>query len=320
MLRLTPWTLFAVLGLAVAAIAATAIQLHERYSHHRQVAQAIADWRTSIVDQQAAITSLQRRQSAENEAISKQLANMQGRLWRMEALGQWVAETAGPDAGEFDFTAPPAQGGPEREAPSACASTEPPGQGTQDPSIAALPARAPANEAVLPRPGLQVRLNELANQIRQREGEFELFEALLKAPGDPVRQNARMRPIKWGWVSSPYGQRIDPISGKVAWHTGVDFAGRRNSDVIAVERGIVVFAGHRKGYGNLVELAHLDGHVTRYGHQDSIAVSRGDIVRQGQVIGLMGDTGRSTGPHVHFEVLKNGRHLNPMTYLKDQRG
>lgn len=313
-LRLRPWALFAVLGLAIAAISATAIQLHERFSHHRQVARAVADWRSGIIDQQAAVTSLQQQQSAENEAISKQLANMQGRLWRMEALGQWVTEATGLDAGEFDFTAPPAQGGPVREAPTACALMGGTRAGT------ALTQQPQCQDAVLPRTDLQVRLNELAGQIRQREGEFELFEALLKTPADNAGQDASVRPVNWGWVSSPYGQRIDPISGKMAWHTGVDFAGRKGSDIVAVDRGIVVFAGRRAGYGNLVELAHLDGHVTRYGHQATLAVRRGDIVRQGQVIGSMGDTGRSTGPHVHFEVLRNGRHLSPMKYLKDRRG
>ena len=319
-LRLRPWALFAVLGLAIAAISATAIQLHERFSHHRQVARAVADWRSGIIDQQAAVTSLQQQQSAENEAISKQLANMQGRLWRMEALGQWVTEATGLDAGEFDFTAPPAQGGPVREAPSVCVQAQHPRHGANNSSPTTLPPPAQCQDAVLPRTDLQVRLNELASQIRQREGEFELFEALLKTPADNAGQDASVRPVNWGWVSSPYGQRIDPISGKMAWHPGVDFAGRKGSDILAVDRGIVVFAGRRAGYGNLVELAHLDGHVTRYGHQATLAVRRGDIVRQGQVIGSMGDTGRSTGPHVHFEVLRNGRHLSPMKYLKDRRG
>ena len=313
-LRLRPWALFATLGFAVAAVAATAVQVHERFSHHRQVAKAVADWRSGIIDQQAAVTSLQQQQSAENEAISKQLANMQARLWRMEALGQWVTEATGLDAGEFDLTAPPAQGGPVREAPAACAFEGDTRGG------AALTQRPQCQDAVLPRTDLQARLNELAGQIRQREGEFELFEALLKTPADAAERDASVRPVNWGWVSSPYGQRIDPISGKMAWHPGVDFAGRKGSDILAVDRGIVVFAGRRAGYGNLVELAHLDGHVTRYGHQATLAVRRGDIVRQGQVIGSMGDTGRSTGPHVHFEVLRNGRHLSPMKYLKDRRG
>ncbi|MXY04777.1 MAG: M23 family metallopeptidase [Gammaproteobacteria bacterium] len=256
---------------------------------------------------------------------------MQGRLWRMEALGQWVSEANGLDTGEFDFAAPPAQGGPLSEAPTACAQTEHTWQRSANSGSPieggdalgqreALSPLAACQEDVLPRSDLYARLNELAGQIRQREGEFELFESLLKAPAEAVGQSTDVRPVNWGWVSSPYGRRIDPISGKMAWHTGVDFAGRRGSDVVAVDRGIVVFAGYRAGYGNLVELAHLDGHVTRYGHQGSIAVSRGDIVGQGQVIGSMGDTGRSTGPHVHFEVLKNGRHRSPMKYLKDQSG
>ena len=327
-LRLRPWTLLAVLGVAVAAVAAASIQLHERYWHHRQVAQALADWQAGVIDQQAAVTQLQQQQAAENEAISRQLANMQGRLWRMEALGQWVTEATGLDDGEFDFAAPAAQGGPLSEAPSACAEAENPWQrsanssGPIEDGTPSLQAGSPARcrNAVPQRTDLHARLAELAGQIRQREDEFELFEALLKTPPAAAGQKVSVRPVKWGWVSSPYGRRIDPISGKMAWHTGVDFAGRRGSDVVAVDRGIVVFAGYRAGYGNLVELAHLDGHVTRYGHQSSLAVSRGDIVSQGQVIGAMGDTGRSTGPHVHFEVLRNGRHLSPMKYLKDQRG
>ena len=346
-LRLAPWALFAVLGLSVTAIAATAIQLNERFAHHRQVAQALADWQAGVMDQQAAVTQLQQQQAAENEAISKQLANMQGRLWRMEALGQWVTEATGLDTGEFDFTAPAAQGGPERDAPAACAFRAfsrgargaPP---SHEESFSRGARGAPPSheeslsrgargdtpstqhpqcqDALLPRTDLQARLNALAGQIRQREGEFELFETLLKSPADATERDASVRPVKWGWISSPFGRRIDPISGKMAWHTGVDFAGRQGSDIVAVNRGIVVFAGYRAGYGNLVELAHLDGHVTRYGHQANIAVRRGDIVRQGQVIGSMGGTGRSTGPHVHFEVLRNGRHLSPMKYLKDQRG
>ena len=343
-LRLASWPLFAVLGIAVAAIAATAIEVNERFSHHRQVTQALADWQAGVIDQRAAVTQLQQQQAAENEAISKQLANMQGRLWRMEALGLWVTEATGLDAGEFDFAAPAAQGGPLSEMPTACTQAEHPGPRSANsgspieggtPSLqagspergrpalgqrAVLSPLAACQEEVLPRSDLHTRLAELARQIRQREDEFELFDALLKTPPTAVGQKTNVRPVKWGWVSSPYGRRIDPISGKMAWHTGVDFAGRRGSEVIAVDRGIVVFAGYRAGYGNLVELAHLDGHVTRYGHQGSIAVSRGDIVGQGQVIGSMGDTGRSTGPHVHFEVLKNGRHRSPMQYLKDQRG
>ncbi len=84
---------------------------------------------------------------------------------------------------------------------------------------------------------------------------------------------------------------------------------------MAVASGVVTYADERYGYGRLVEINHGDGYVTRYGHHESLAVKTGDIVKKGQVIGTMGSSGRSTGPHVHFEVLKNGRHVDPKGYV-----
>ena len=127
------------------------------------------------------------------------------------------------------------------------------------------------------------------------------------------------RPITWGWLSSKYGTRVDPISGKKAWHAGVDFAGKDGSDVIAVASGVVTFAGKRSGYGYLVEINHGDGYSTRYAHHKELKVMTGEIVKKGQVVGLMGSSGRSTGPHVHFEVLKNGKHVDPAKYVASRR-
>ena len=123
------------------------------------------------------------------------------------------------------------------------------------------------------------------------------------------------RPVTWGWLSSKYGNRVDPLTGKTAWHSGVDFAGHDGSDVIAVASGVVTFAGKRSGYGKLVEISHPDGLVTRYAHHKELVVSTGDVVKKGETIGKMGSTGRSTGPHVHFEVLKNGRTVDPTRYV-----
>ena len=125
----------------------------------------------------------------------------------------------------------------------------------------------------------------------------------------------RGRPVKWGWLSSPFGQRVDPITGKTAWHSGVDFAGRDGSDVIAVASGVVTFAGERYGYGKLVEISHANGFVTRYAHHKTLTVTAGEVVSKGETIGTMGSSGRSTGPHVHFEVLKNGRSVDPAAYV-----
>ena len=117
-------------------------------------------------------------------------------------------------------------------------------------------------------------------------------------------------------MSSAFGRRVDPFSGKIGWHAGVDFAGRENSDVIAVASGVVVYAGKRSGFGQLIEINHGDGYVTRYAHHKESLVGIGDVVKKGQQIAIMGSTGRSTGPHVHFEVLKNGRHQDPAKFVR----
>ena len=124
------------------------------------------------------------------------------------------------------------------------------------------------------------------------------------------------KPAESGWVSSFYGNRIDPFTGKKAFHRGIDVAGKEGTGVIAVADGMVTWIGERGGYGGLVEVDHGNGYLTRYAHNKTIKVEVGDLVNKGQVIALMGSTGRSTGPHVHFEVLHNGKNVNPYNFLK----
>ena len=123
------------------------------------------------------------------------------------------------------------------------------------------------------------------------------------------------RPITRGWLSSYYGMRTDPFSGRRAHHSGIDFAGKMGSDVVTVAAGVVTYSGRRSGYGNLVEINHGKGYVTRYGHNSELLVEVGETVKKGQIIAKMGSSGRSTGPHVHFEVLVNGRAVDPKKYI-----
>jgi murein DD-endopeptidase MepM/ murein hydrolase activator NlpD len=127
------------------------------------------------------------------------------------------------------------------------------------------------------------------------------------------------QPVKHGFISSLYGMRNDPFTGKRTMHKGVDFAGKEGSDVVAVAAGVVTQASMQSGYGMLVEINHGKGYVTRYGHNKELLVEVGDRVKPGQVIGKMGSTGRSTGPHVHFEVLLNDKVVNPTKYIKAER-
>ena len=122
------------------------------------------------------------------------------------------------------------------------------------------------------------------------------------------------RPISKGWLSSNFGKRADPFTGKQEYHKGVDFAGKEGADVLAVGDGVVTWSSKRSGYGNLVEINHGNGYVTRYGHNKSNTVEVGETVKKGQQIALIGSTGRSTGPHVHFEVLRNGKQVNPAKF------
>ena len=275
--------------LSVAAVALIAVAgglLVEQLTKDAIDEDVIAKWRARLVEQQTQVDEMRDRSRAETQAVGRQLAQMQARLIRMEALGARVTQVADLDEGEFAFAEPVPQGGPSGN-----------------------------TEAELPWPELHLGLNELARDLQVRENELEVLESLLRNRDYRNGVSVAGRPVKWGWMSSPYGQRVDPFSGKKAWHAGVDFAGKDGSDVIAVASGVVTYAGKRSGYGEMVEITHGDGYVTRYGHHDRVVVALGEIVKKGQVIGKMGSSGRSTGPHVHFEVLRHGRHVDPARYV-----
>jgi len=159
-------------------------------------------------------------------------------------------------------------------------------------------------------------IEEMEWRIEDREQQLRLLDQLASSKRLEDELYLEGRPITWGWLSSKYGYRSDPFTGKRTWHAGVDLAGKDGSDIISVAGGVVTYAGERYGYGNLVEVDHGDGLITRYAHCKTIKVKVGDVVQKGQVVALMGSTGRSTGPHVHFEVIRNGKSENPETYIK----
>lgn len=122
-------------------------------------------------------------------------------------------------------------------------------------------------------------------------------------------------PIKQGYISSRYGSRRDPFTGKTSSHTGVDIAVEEGAKVYATANGIVSYAGEKGAYGYLVEIKHDDGYVTSYSHCKQIFVKKGDLAQKGAVIALSGNTGRSTGPHLHYEVSLNGKTLDPSSFI-----
>ncbi len=224
-------------------------------------------------------------------ALSQRMGEMQARLIRLDALGGRLVEMAELDTGEFDFSIrQSAVGGPE--------------------SVSALQSHTV--------PDFLANLDLVEDRLNDREQKLWVLEKLMmtRRLQDAVRLEGR--PIAKGWISSYYGKRTDPITGKRSFHDGLDFAGKRRSPVMAVAAGVVTYSRERSGFGNMVEIIHGNGLTTRYAHNENNLVKVGDKVSKGQVVALMGSSGRSTGPHVHFEVLRNGRTVNPIKYVKNR--
>ena len=232
------------------------------------------------------------RNAGENmNAMALKLGQLQAHVIRIDALGKRLTKMAKLDKGEFDFGTAPAQGGPE-------VLSEEKAMGVSD---------------------FVKSLDDLSAQLEDRNRQLHVLETMMMNRNLQAEVMPAGRPVTRGWLSSYFGMRTDPFTGRLAFHSGIDFAGRLNSDIIAVAAGVVTFAGPRNGYGNLVEINHGNGYSTRYGHSRKLLVKVGDTVKKGQVIAKMGSTGRSTGPHVHFEVLKNGHAIDPKRFIQASR-
>lgn len=251
-----------------------------------------ARWQDELESQRDVLNDINRRTDEELRALTIRLADMQARLMRIDALGERLVDLAGIPSDEFDFSAPAAVGGPEMPEERSLAYTA---------------------------PSFIEALTELAVTLDRREDQLSILERLMDNRRIAAKTELSGRPIVRGWLSSRFGQRTDPFSGRLTMHRGVDFAAKEGSDVVATGAGVVTFAGQRWGYGNLVEVNHGNGIATRYAHMKEVLVSAGDIVRAGDVIATVGSTGRSTGPHVHYEVLRNGRQVDPTPYIARAR-
>ena len=235
------------------------------------------------------------RTTEENmDALALRLGKLQAHVIRLDALGQRLTSMAKLDKGEFDFERGPAQGGPEVASKDGVTNS----MGVTD---------------------FIKSLDELSNQLKDRGQQLSVLEEMLMTRNLEAEVMPTGRPITRGWLSSYYGKRADPFTGRRAHHAGIDFAGKWGSDVVAVAAGVVTYAGKRSGYGNLVEINHGKGYATRYGHNSEITIKVGETVKKGQVVAKMGSSGRSTGPHVHFEVLYNGKAVNPIKYIHASR-
>lgn len=223
---------------------------------------------------------------AEMDTMARQVARLQAEMVRLEALGSRLVELGKLNAKEFDFSVEPALGGVSEDG-------------------------KPVGDAEL-----NLAVARLTESLDDRARKLELLEGVLMS-GDLMETILPSgRPIETGWISSTYGSRIDPFTGKKTAHHGMDFAAEKGTEIKAVAAGLVVRSEATAGYGNLVEILHADGLSTRYAHNQKNMVEFGELVEKGQVIALLGSTGRSSGPHVHFEVRQDGRPRNPYSFVK----
>jgi murein DD-endopeptidase MepM/ murein hydrolase activator NlpD len=225
-------------------------------------------------------------------ALALRLGKLQAHVIRLDALGSRLTTMAKLDNGEFDFSQSPAQGGP---------------------------ISAHDNSSQMQVVDFMASLKSLSTQLDDRNQQLSVLETMMMNRNLQAEVMPTGRPISRGWLSSYFGIRTDPFNGRRVHHSGVDFAGKMGSDIVTVAAGVVTYSAKRSGYGQLVEINHGNGYSTRYGHSSELLVKVGDTVKKGDVVAKMGTSGRSTGPHVHFEVLYNGIAVDPKKYIHASR-
>jgi murein DD-endopeptidase MepM/ murein hydrolase activator NlpD len=258
--------------------------------HDRALAE-ITSLRQQIAGQNVQLTGVRQDAQRDMDALAIKLGQLQAESTRLNALGERLTQVGKLDDGEFNFDEPPSVGGPET---------------TSNDSAYGLPM------------ALDRSISQLAGRFDSQQSQLQALESMLMNRTIESSLRPTGMPVQ-GYISSYFGGRPDPFSGHSAYHTGIDIAAPKGTEVTAVAEGMVTFAGTRSGYGDVVEIDHGNGYMTRYAHNSAIVARPGQRVKVGDVIARAGSTGRSTGSHVHFEVWYDGRVVNPLAYVRSHR-
>lgn len=247
-----------------------------------QQEQRLADLRSKLTDE-----------IKKNGVFARNIGQIEARLSRLDSLGKRLVDVASLDKNDFDFSVKPAFGGP----------------------------RQPVSDASA-RSALDIGKNiqSMDVQMSRLDTQLAAIDFMLQGKKNELAARPHDWPTEGGWLSSPYGLRSDPFTGEPEMHRGVDIANHYGAPVLAAARGVVSFAGKTPDFGNMVIIDHGYGYKTRYGHMSALLVKVGDLVQANQEIGRIGSTGRSTGPHLHFEVYRYGMHLDPAGFLPPRHG
>lgn len=239
-----------------------------------------------LAAQQRAIEQTRLHTGAHLNALAQRLGHLQAQAMRLDALGARLTRMAGLDSSEFDFSSRPALGGPAG-----------PSTTTQQSDVFGA-------------------LNTLDSKMARQSEQLNALQTLLISSQIQSAIMPAGWPVTGGWLSSRFGMRADPFTGRNSMHRGVDIASPLGSAIKAIGDGVISYAGEKQGYGLMVEIKHGQGYSTRYAHAGTVLVNLGDRIVKGQDVARVGITGRSTGPHLHFEVLHNRSHIDPDTFLQ----
>ena len=281
-------------GLALAAVVGcgvlgAAVALTLSSPRDRALAQ-IHELQQQIHQQDGQLAGVRKDSQRELDALAVKLGQLEAQSTRINALGERLTEVGKLDPQEFNFDQPPAVGGLEDASGTAYA----------------LP------------PTLDAGIEQLASQFDTQQAQLSALQSLLL----DAKIDSSLKPTGMpasGYISSYFGARPDPFDGHSARHTGIDIAVPFGTGVHAVAEGMVTYVGERTGYGKVVEIDHGNGYMTRYAHNSQLLVHPGERVHVGEMVSRAGSTGRSTGPHVHFEVWYQGHVVNPLAYVKNHR-
>lgn len=274
---------FAGLGAAVAMVVA---------SPRDRALGEITRLRHEIAQQNQQLGTVRQDAQRDIDALAMKLGQLQAQSTRINALGERLTQAGKLDDGEFNFDQAPAVGGVEDPV---------------DTAGYALP------------PSLNDSIDQLAVQFDGQQAQLSALQSLLMDAKVESNLKPTGMPVQGGYISSYFGGRPDPFSGHAARHTGIDISTPTGTPVLAVAEGMVTFAGVRSGYGDVIEIDHGNGYMTRYAHNSQLVVRPGQRVHVGDVVAKAGSTGRSTGSHVHFEVWYRGNVVNPLAYVRNHR-
>jgi len=221
-------------------------------------------------------------------AMAMRVGEMQAQLMRLDALGERVQGLAGVKPQEFNFK-------------------EPPGRGGAEPSL--------MKGKTLSMPEFQQLLDAMARDVEHRADYMNVVETTLMSHKIKSKLLPTIQPVNVSYNASGFGWRLDPFTGRNAFHEGIDFAAATGTPIVAAAGGVVIAAEYHHQFGNMLEIDHGNDMVTRYAHSSRLLVKVGDIVRRGQHVADIGSSGRSTGSHLHFEVLVKGVQQDPHKFL-----